>query len=369
MLIIIGLYLLLVWLVFLKFRLLPWNWPWRIATAIALVAIVGIFIGLLNRYAPAGRIAVLGRVIEIAPNVTGTVIAIPVATNALVEKDAVLFRIDPTPYEANVNKLRAELVDTRQRVKQHEIDVDIAQAEMDAFQAQLDHARSRSTDIDRLVRSNASSQFRAQDAEADVRILTSQMIAARGKLLTAQLIRDSRIGGVHTAILQLEAQVEDAEWQLEQTIVHAPSAGYVTLMALGKGHMAVQNKPAMSFIVADEVGIIGIFRQNGFASIKAGAKAMVVFADSPGRVYSSTILDAVRGVGEGQILATGNLERVNSADATKEYPVLIAIPDGIDRELLRPGVSGKVRVIAEDGGIVSKLGIILIRVAAWGAYL
>ena len=64
MVIIALLYVGVAWLVFFRFRLLPWNWPWRIVTVLLGGAILAVFIALLNTLTPSGRIAVVGRVVE-----------------------------------------------------------------------------------------------------------------------------------------------------------------------------------------------------------------------------------------------------------------------------------------------------------------
>jgi multidrug resistance efflux pump len=369
MLIAIGFCVLVVWLVFFKFKLLPWNWPWRIITGLIVLAIVGVFIGLLNRYAPSGRMMVLGRIIEITPNVSGTVTAVTVSTNVRVKQGTILFQIDPAPYRAKVKQLKAALVEARQNAKQLDSTVVATRADVQALESQVTYADTRRADIERLTRSNATSEFRLQDETARIALLTSQLLAARAKQTSAQLARDSEIDGEHTMVLQLAAQLENAQWQLDQSTVRAPSDGYVTLMSLGIGHMATPNRAALSFIGADEIALVGIFPQNGFAAIEPGTTVKMVFANQLGIVYTSTVDIIFRGVGEGQMLASGGLERVSSAGVATEFPVGIKLPPNIDRDLLRPGVSGKATVFAPNAGIVGALGDVLIRVSAWGAYL
>ena len=62
MVIIALLYIGLAWLLFFRFKLLPWSWPWRIITALVGVGILAVFMALLNYLTPSGRIAVVGRV-------------------------------------------------------------------------------------------------------------------------------------------------------------------------------------------------------------------------------------------------------------------------------------------------------------------
>ena len=55
MLIVATLYILVAWFIFFRFRLLPWNWPWRIVTALIGIAILAVFVGLLNYLTPSGK--------------------------------------------------------------------------------------------------------------------------------------------------------------------------------------------------------------------------------------------------------------------------------------------------------------------------
>jgi multidrug resistance efflux pump len=97
MVIIALLYICLAWLVFFQFKLLPWSWPWRIVSLILGAAILAIFVALLNTLTPSGRIAVVGRVVEVTPNVAGQVTEINVQPNTLVKAGAILFQIERAP--------------------------------------------------------------------------------------------------------------------------------------------------------------------------------------------------------------------------------------------------------------------------------
>src|SRR5580704_17969665 len=102
MVIVALLYIFLAWLVFFQFKLLPWNWPWRIVALILGVAVVAVFVALLNTWTPSGRIAVIGRVVEVTPNVAGQVTEIDVQPNVLVNAGTILFQIERAPYEYKV---------------------------------------------------------------------------------------------------------------------------------------------------------------------------------------------------------------------------------------------------------------------------
>ena len=239
MLIIALLYVCAAWLVFFRFKLLPWNWPWRIITVLLGCFILAVFVALLNTLTPSGRIAVVGRVVEVTPNVAGTVTSIPVEPNVLLKAGTVLFQIDPAPYEAKVKQLRAAVAEARQKAEQLKAQVDLAVA------------------IEKLAQTSATSQFTLQDAIAKVDQLTAQLQAAEAREINARLALGSEIGGENTTVAQLNAQLENAQWELEQTTVRSAGDGYVTVMALAVGARAVPLRAALSFVLANELAIVG----------------------------------------------------------------------------------------------------------------
>jgi len=237
MLIIACLYAVLVWLIFFKLKWLSWGWRSGTVTVFVGLLICAVFVGLLNHIVPTGRVAVTGKVVEVTPNVSGQVIEIPVQPNKLVNANAVLFRIDPAPFEAQVRLVEAQLKFQELRLSQ-------------------------------MTQLQASSSGRCFDVEQ----------------------RQAEVD-------QLRAQLDRAKYDLDQTTIRAPSSGYVSTMALDKGERATAFKSAMSFIVSDGIQLVGIFSQNGFQTIKPNADVQFVLANNPGKIYSSTIGDILSGVG------------------------------------------------------------------------
>ena len=71
--------------------------------------ILATFLALFNYLTPSGRVTVTGRVVEVTPNVTGQIVAIPVKPNVPVKANDVLFQIDPAPFQYKVAQLQASL--------------------------------------------------------------------------------------------------------------------------------------------------------------------------------------------------------------------------------------------------------------------
>src|SRR3954469_3773799 len=107
----LGIYSFFVWLIFIKFKLLPWTTPWKVAVAIFPVVAIAALLLLLNIVAPtSGDVRVIKYVVPVVSQVRGRVIEVPVENNRPVKKGDVLFAIDPTPYRNEVQSLTAQLV-------------------------------------------------------------------------------------------------------------------------------------------------------------------------------------------------------------------------------------------------------------------
>jgi len=125
----------------------------------------------------------------------------------------------------------------------------------------------------------------------------------------------------------------------------------------------------MSFIVASETQIIGIFPQNGFQTIRPGATVKLVFANEPGHIHQAKVDQILRGVGEGQLGASGTLVRVNSVGLTSNYAASITLPKDLDPGLLRLGMAGVATVFSDHAGPIGTLASILLWVKAYAMYL
>ncbi len=369
MLIILCLYLVLVWLVFSKLKLLKWGWGTGSVAVLGGAFILAVFLAMFNYLTPSGSLTVVSRVAEITPNVSGQIVSIPVKTNVPVKTGTILFQIDQSPFQAKVKQLDASLAQAQQQAKQLVSNYEQATANVEGLADQLAYNRQRLADIQKLTGEEAQSVFRMQDTQVQFETVQYQLQAAKAAQVTAKLAMNSEIGGVNTAVAQIEAQLDNAKWELEQTTVRAPGDGVVSVMALAVGDRALQARSALSFIVTDDITLIGMFSPNGFETVRPDAAVKIVFDNHPGRIFHAKVVEIPRGVGEGQVAVSGTLARVGAIGGTKSYPAVISIPDGIDRAQLRVGMPGTAIVFAANAGVIGLLMSILVWISSYTAYL
>ncbi|MDH7794837.1 MULTISPECIES: biotin/lipoyl-binding protein [unclassified Beijerinckia] len=369
MFIIFGSYLILVWLIFSKFKLLRLTWLSGSLAALICIFIIAIFAALLNSLTPTGRIVVGSRVVEVTPNVSGEVIAVPVKPNVSVKAGTVLFQIDPAPFQYKVRQLEAALVAAQHQADALQANLDQANANVTGLEKQVAFQQQRLADIAKLTKSGSATTFREQETLEQLDIATAQLQAAKAQRQSARAGLDSSINGINTTVIQTRAQLDDVKWELKQTTVKAPSDGYVSTMALAVGARALQARAAMSFIVQSDTTIVGTFLQNGFRTIQPGATVRLFFDAEPGRLYEATILAIPKGVGEGEIAVSGTLARVGSIGGTSAYPAVISIPPDTHPDVLRLGTSGTATVFSETAGVIGLIAHILLWAKSYAAYL
>lgn len=369
MVIVLVLYLLLVWLVFAKLKLVKWNWVSGIITTLLGAFLLAVFLALLNYLTPSGTITVAGRVVEVTPNVSGDVVAIPVRPNERVTAGTVLFQINQAPFRYKVTQFEAALVGAKQQAQVLKANHEQATANVASLESQLKFHQKRLVDIQALMRSGATSPFKEQDERDQMETAAYQLEAARAAQRSARLAMESELDGVNTTVVQTQAQLDQAKWELEQTTVRAPSDGYVTAMALAVGARVLTARSVMSFVVASDVAIVGMFPQNGFRTIKPGASVTLVFENDPGRLHKARITEIPQGVGQGQIAVSGTLARTTTLGGTTAYPALISIPETVDPASLRLGTAGTATVISSDAGPIGLIAWVLIWVRSYMAYL
>ncbi len=264
-------------------------------------------------------------VIPIVPNVSGQVIEVPAEPLVKINEGDVLFKIDPFPYEATVDRFTASIEQANAQRR-------LAQIEVNRSTALVERSAAARRDLDRWT------------AERD---------------------------GAAAAIKGLEAQLRDAKWDLEQTVVRAPHSGFVVNMQLRPGIAArtFAATPAMSFVSDEGKIVVASFSQSSIRKIEAGAPAEMVFAMTPGEVFSGTVTHVIRATGTAQMAVSGNIPVMTGAPAAGRYAVRITLDDPELLERLPQGASCTVAVYADVGKPFHVISKVAMRITAWTAYL
>lgn len=426
---VIGVYGGLCWLIFKKFKLVPTN-SYTVCTAIlggvGILLLIAILLSVFHPSTKDGRL--YAATVPVVPQVRGTVVEVPVLANQPLKKGDILFRIDPKPYEIEVQRLEAMLAGENTRVAQLENKlaaaealvaqanenlrvaesvndrqlretVEIAAATVSEMQAKVDYAKTQDVRRGELLAKGAVSKEEADfgkkqvaTAEGELRQAQASLREAQEKLSAggsrtmasredvklaeaqAQEVRleiASESGGFNPKVRETMAALEAKRWELEQTVVRAPSDGFVTQVMLRSGQMAVPLPlaPVMVFVPAERPTFVGTFPQTVIPGVKPGLEAELAFKAYPGRIFKAKVRQVLPIIAEGQMQATGRLASVTSAYAPGRVPVVFEYDDELAALNLPVGAQATTAIYMEQAHALAIMRKILLRIKSWEHYL
>ncbi len=371
--ILLGIYGAIVWLIFIKFKWLPWNTTSQITVAIIPIVALTALILTLNVVAPSSAdVRVFKYTIPIVSQVRGRVIEVPVEEgNRLVKKGDVLFRVDPTPYQLTVDSLAAQLVGAKGGDQQLREQLRAAQGNSSAIRARIGLTRTRVEQNRALAATGAGNRFDLEQSEADLRDLDAQLSTsiANESQVRAQLA--ATVGGDIASVAKVRADLANAEWELEQTTVRSPCDCYVINLALRPGaFVAAMPFNAVMTLVEAEGQVVALFNQNELHQIAPGNRAEFTLKTNPGRIVRATVDSVIWAQGMGQMQQSGTIPMTGVLAAPpNRFAVKFDIEDADKEILVAAGAAGQAAVYTETGKAIHILRMVILRVGAYTDYL
>ena len=212
----------------------------RFLVTVAIVAVaVFVIVQIWNVYMLApwtrdGR--VFAQTVVVAPEVSGTVVSVPLSDNQIVQKGAVLFRIDPERFQIAVAQ---------------------AQAQLDAARLQL---QARQQDVAR--RRGLTGLISREDVE---------------NTGIASAVAAADVTGAHAA-------VDLAKYDLARATLYAPVTGIVTHLRLQTGDYATAGRPYITLIDTHSFQVIAYFEETKLGHVREGDQASIRLMGFPQRL-------------------------------------------------------------------------------------
>jgi len=399
--ILLAIYSFFVWLIFIKLKWLPWNTVSQVTVVIIPIVAIAALILLLNIFAPSSAdVRVFKYTVPIVSQVRGRVIEVPVEEgNRLVRKGDVLFKIDPTPYQLEINNLAAQLANAagsqreleeslkgaRGKVAEARGAIGQAVARTREVSARTDLARTRVAQNRELVASGAGSRFDLEQAEANLKELEGQTDAARSveaqaraaqvqALASEQQIQQklgAQVDGEFAQVAQIRAQLENARWQLEQTVTRSPCDCYVVNLQLRPGAF-VAGIPfnAVMTLVEAEGQLVALFNQNELHQVRPGDEAEVSLTTQPGRIIKAKVDSVVWAQGQGQLPQSGTLPMSSVlTQAPAGFAVKFDVADKDRDVFVAAGAAGHAAIYTQRLAAIHILRKVILRVGAYTDYL
>jgi multidrug resistance efflux pump len=300
MVVYIALLFALVWIGAIRF-----NTFWKISPLIVLLLLnLGVFIP-MGWGAPQGRALVYRNAVSIVPDVAGEVTEVPVMANAPLKAGDVLFRIDPTPYDAQVKTIEAQLKLSDMRLSQ----------------------------MTTLFERDAGRAFDVQQRQSEVD--------------------------------QLKGQLEAAKWNQEKTVVRAPADGYVTNLGLRKGARVANLPlaPVMAFIDTSDTHVVVEINQIDARYIAPDQEVEIAFKFAPGQVFTGKVESVLQAVATGQAPVSGTAVTPKAFEAVP-FVVRVKLDDEEFARKLPAGATGAAAIFTDHVRVSHVIRRVLLRQVA-----
>jgi multidrug resistance efflux pump len=200
------------------------------------------------------------------------------------------------------------------------------------------------------------------EAELNANIAAEAQIRAR---------LGATVGDDQAEVAQIKAQLENARWELSQTVFYAPADGTVINLQLRPGQMATAlgMLPVMTF-VEDEFQVIALFHQNELHKVLPGDEAEIALQTYPGRIIKASVDSIVWAQGQGQIPMSGAVPQTGPVPLPPgRFAVRLNIAER-DRELfLAAGAVGNGAIYTQHGHHIQILRRVILRVGSYLNYL
>lgn len=307
----------------------------------------------------------------ITPNVSGRVIEVPVQPGTPLKAGDVLFKIDPERYENAVKALEAQLADAMQATQQLRAAADTAAQTATAALAQRDAALDIFERSKKLVDSGSISQAQFKQAEEKYNTARSQAEAAQSEAARAALEAASAVNGVNTDVARIQADLDTARYDLDQTVVRAPTDGSVVQMFLRPGMYVVPMplRPVIVFLHKEDSEFAAAFLQNSAQRIVEGSHAEVILPAVPGRFFKARVAKASAYIPQGQLQPTGTLIDPEQIKGDGRIIVSLDIEDDLTPFNIVPGSIGSVAVYTDHMHHLSLLRKVLLRMKSWTNFI
>jgi multidrug resistance efflux pump len=302
------------WLVFLKFKLVRLTPGWGIVFAFFVLHLFLVFVIGLRFITPNSTNAtVVQRTIQLIPRLPEPtlVTAVLVEENVPVKKDQPLFQFDRRPYEYKEQQIEAQLAEARQNVNVLKADVEVATQKATRTRIALDYDQYQKRMFDKLAKEHAA---REDDVEQWMtRVSTAQVTRdeALAELERARLKYHSEIDGVNTTVANLEAQLRQAHYYLDNTTLTAPEDGRIINLQVRPGMVSgIYRVGGIAALIAEaDRYLLATFFQENLKYVRPGQSVEVSLDLYPGQIFAGRVDAIWRGNGVGQYLPSDEIPK------------------------------------------------------------
>jgi membrane fusion protein (multidrug efflux system) len=295
-----------------------------------------------------------GNVVQITPQVTGTVVAVNADDTQTVKTGDPLVVLDPADARVALEQAEANLAQTVRQVRglfadDNQYQAQVAQRQSDLSRAQ-DDLKRRLT----VAQTGAVSQEEISHARDAVKSAQAAVEAAQQQLASNRALTANTTIANHPNVQASAAKVRDAYLNNARNTLPAPVTGYVAKRSVQVGQRVSPGTPLMAIVPLGAVWVDANFKEVQLKHMRIG-QPVELTADVYGSsvVYHGKVVGFSAGTGSAFSLLPAQNATGNWIKVVQRLPVRIALdPQELEKHPLRIGLSmqADVSIKDENGG-------------------
>ena len=294
----------------------------------AIVLAVSVFVWLSSgRWVSTDNAYVKGDRAQIAPELSGIIVEVPVQENQHVSRGQLLFKLDDQSYRLSLAKIDAEIETTRADIRGLRAQWRTKREEIKAAQSQLNYAQQEFERQSDLAERKIASQQKLQETRMGLDVARQRISAAQEDLqrIEAQLAGDPKIRtDDHPRVKQMVAARDEALLQLRRTTIESPLDGIVSKRPV-PGSYATAGVPVMVVVADTDLWIEANFKETELTLVRPGQTAIVKVDTYPDAECTGKVASIAQATGaEFAVLPPQNASG-NWVKVVQRIPVRIAV--------------------------------------------
>jgi len=296
---------------------------------------------------------VAGHLVQITPQITGTVRKVMFDDTELVKKGDVLITLDDSDFQLAYDRAQNELIQAIRQNKQQTATNSQAKAQVLLRKADLARAQADLRRRELLSGTDAISGEELSHARAAVVQAQAALKAVEAAETSAQAAIGNNIPlRQHPAVQTAVSRIKDAWLNLQRTQIHAPIAGQVAKRNVQVGQRITQGVPLMAVVPLDNLWVDANFKESQLRKMRIGQSVEMV-SDLYGSkvVYHGKVMGLSAGTGSAFSLLPAQNATGNWIKVVQRVPVRISLdPRELRANPLRMGLSMTVKVDISESG-------------------
>lgn len=319
------------------------------------VPIVGILYGAglwaeSLRYIGTENAYVKSHVVAVSADISGRVVEINARDNQAIKKGDVLFRIDPHPFQLEVDAVLAQLDGVRLEIQSKRMAYRAGLQGVEEDRESVRYMKQEYGRATELTKRGVGTTARRDAARHDLEMAKQQLKTRKdnNQMVLAELGGNPKRPAEDDPEYQkLVADYGAAQLDLERTVTRAPTDGTASNVKLRLGEYVRAGTPVFAMVESGDTWVEANLKETQLTHVLLGQKATVVADAFPDNTYNGVIESISPATGAEFALLPPQNASGNWVKVVQRIPVRLRVTGEEGRKTLRAGMTVTVTIDSE----------------------